>query len=194
MTTHGPTPSGRQAAGTLFVVDASYAGSSPNGSDEQPWTTIQDGIDGAAAGDNILIRPGAYVEDLALADGVNLQAIGDELVTVTGTATCNDAGLTIEGISFIDDGAGSALDVTGTAAETLILKNCLLTSTATGDQVLTNTNTNQTIELNHCELVANATVLDGEKRRTQNLRLEDIPGVEPEPPADAEPEGGPDDE
>jgi hypothetical protein len=156
MTLHGPSDSsGRLIQGTQWHVDAGFAGTG-NGSPEAPFALIQDAIDAAAAGDNILIRSGAYTEDLTLADAIHLQAIGDELVTVTGTATATDVGCTIEGISFIDDGAGSALDITGTAAEEINLRDCLFTSTATGDQAVTCTNTAQTIIADRCDFVADA--------------------------------------
>lgn len=45
-----------------------------------------------------------------------------------------------------------------------------------------------------CELVANATVLDGEKKRTHNLRLEPIPGMQAEEEVDNEPGGDSGDE
>jgi hypothetical protein len=155
MTLHGPSDSsGRLAQGTQIHVDASYGGTTPNGSPEQPYTTIQDGIDAGSAGDEVLIRSGAYTEDLVLADAINLMGIGEGLVTVTGTCTATDVGCTIEGIAFTDDGAGNVLYFTGTAVETLYLRDCMLTSTATGDMALAMDNTAGTVDAKRCVLLA----------------------------------------
>jgi hypothetical protein len=158
MVVRGPSDSGgRQLDGNMLYVDGDTSVTNGNGGDESPFATITLALAAAAAGDEILIRPAAagYVEDLTLVDGVSLTGIGDELIVVTGTATATDVGCTIEGLSFVDDGAGSALDIAGTAAETLRLLDCLFTSTAGGDQVCTMLNTAQIVFAENCRFVAN---------------------------------------
>ena len=158
----------RTPKGTTMYVDADYAGADANGSFGQPYPTIQAGIDAQAlvgAGD-VIIAAGAYVEDLALEDGVNLKAAVPGSVTVTGLCTSDDVSLTIEGVHFVDDGVNNevAFHFTGVAAATVRAILCDFSATALGDHGLLcdNTNAGATMNLEGCTGaadVANANAL-----------------------------------
>jgi hypothetical protein len=61
-----------------------------------------------------------------------------------------DVGCTIEGVSFVDDGAGDAFHFTGTAAETLVLIDCSFVSTATGGLAFGADNTSGSVQGRRC--------------------------------------------
>jgi hypothetical protein len=72
---------------TVFV-DATYTGGGSDGSPSKPWTTIQSGIDAAAAGAIVAVAAGSYVEDVAIAaKPVRLCGRCPALVEVVGSAS-----------------------------------------------------------------------------------------------------------
>jgi hypothetical protein len=142
--------------GTKLYVDVSWFGAE-TGSQSAPFTTIAAAIAVAAAGDVIIIEPGAYVEDLVLAAGedYDLTARVPGSVTITGSMVTTDATATFEGIDLIDDGAGMALHVTGTAADTVRLIMCQVDSSAGGDAAIEMDNTAGTLEIQGGRVNAN---------------------------------------
>ncbi len=174
-----PDSSGRIVQGTRIHVDGAYAGANSNGSFEEPYTTIQDGIDAGAAGDLVLIAPGAYVEDLVPEDLVDMEGAAPGAVVVTGTMTITDESMVIENMNFIDDGAGDAVLFTGVAADTVRFIMCEFESTATGQYALncTNTAAAATVELEGCRAladVANANAVVSLASGTLTMRECDI--------------------
>jgi hypothetical protein len=149
--------SGRTVQGTRIHVDGSFgAPAISNGSFEQPYTVIQDGIDAGAAGDLVYIAPGTYTEDLVPEDLVDMEGAQAGAVVVVGTMTITDESMVIENMNFIDDGAGAAVNFTGAAADTVRFRSCEFTSTATGDHALLcdNTNAAATVNLEGCTVTA----------------------------------------
>lgn len=152
MTTHAPGGGGSLTVtpNELFV-DAAYTGAQSNGSSGAPFTTITAALAVAAANDVIVIRPGAYTEDLTLLDGVDMKSLIAGSVVINGTATATDVSLTLEGLNFIDDTAGNAFHFTGTAADTLRCILCEFTATATGDPAFSADNTAGTVNFEGCQ-------------------------------------------
>lgn len=162
MTLHAPGGGGSlSVAANALYVDGSYTGSQENGSQGAPYTTIAGALAVAAAGDVIVILPGAYTEDLTLVDGVDLKSMIPESVVVTGTATATDVTSIVQGINFIDDTAGNAFHFTGTAADRCRFIDCEFDATATGDPAFSADNTAGTVEFENCRFgVAGANVAE----------------------------------
>lgn len=131
MTIHTTSPT---KPDTYCYVDGAWGGAE-TGAEETPYATIAAAIAASAAGDSILVAPGAYVEDLAWAAGedINITALGG-IVTITGATVITDATVIATGVAFIDDGAAGtdAIHFTGTGADTLSLFNCDVQSSALG--------------------------------------------------------------
>lgn len=182
MTARGPAPSGRVVQDTRTHVDAAYGGAVENGTFEEPFLLVQDGIDAQAAvgAGVVLVADGAYVEDLAFADGVDVEGGTPGGVLVTGSAVATDVSLTLENLNFIDDGAGDAFQFTGVAADTVRCILCNFDVTATGDQAIVcdNTNAGATLNLEGCTGaadVANANALGRLDSGVLSLRECDFP-------------------
>jgi len=152
MTVFAPSAT-RPAPDNVWYVDGTYAGSE-TGAEESPYNTITEALTAAAAGDLVIISEGTYTEDLTLVNGVSMKGRGRGLVTVEGTATATDVACSIEDVNFIDDGAGNAFYVTGTAVRSMNLDRCVFTSTATGDRAFECDNTAQILNIAACEFAA----------------------------------------
>ncbi|MGI9254321.1 MAG: hypothetical protein ACR2J8_11275 [Thermomicrobiales bacterium] len=82
-----------------------------------PFTTIQGAIDGAAAGDTVVIGAGPYVEDLVIAKDLTLigcdvmeqNAASGRTVTITGDVTVTIKDIIVKGSST----PGGGIEVTG---------------------------------------------------------------------------------
>ena len=131
-------------------VDAGWAGANSNGSFEAPFTVIQDAIDAQAllGAGTVIVADGAYVEDLAFEDGVDVEGETPGGVVVTGSAVADDVSLTLTNINFVDDGAGDAFELDGVAACTVRCVMCDFSSTVGGDYAIACTNTNAAATLN----------------------------------------------
>jgi hypothetical protein len=67
-------------------VDSSYAGGDSDGSGDKPWTTIQEGVDGAEAGAIVAVAAGSYTEDVVIqSKPVRLWGRCPSMVEVVGT-------------------------------------------------------------------------------------------------------------
>lgn len=121
---------------TPYVVAASDA----------PYTSIQTAINAAAAagGGTVALRSGIYVENITLSAGVNLVGFSGFSLTpstvINGTVTASFAGsVTITNIG-ITENVGSPIVISGAAATTLILLNCVIN--CANSDVISCTNTN----------------------------------------------------
>jgi hypothetical protein len=154
MTLHAPGGGNLSVAANELYVDGAYTGSQENGSSGAPYTTITAALAVGAANDVIVIRPETYTEDLTLVDGVDLRSQIPGSVTVVGSVTATDVTSVIQGINFIDDGAGNAFYMTGTAADTCRFIECEFNSTATGGIAFVHDNTAGTSDFDQCFLGA----------------------------------------
>jgi len=124
-----------------------------------PYATITAGLAAAVAGDLIAIAPGAYAEDVALVDGVDLYGEQPGGVLITGTITATDVTCVLSNLNVTDDGGGGpAFNFTGTAADTLRAITCEFNSSAAGDHAVLcdNTDAAATVNLEGCIVGADA--------------------------------------
>lgn len=136
---------------TKFIVDAV--------AQEGVFTTIQAAINAATYGTDIFIRPGTYVENITLKDGVNLTAFTRDvnIVQINGTITMNTAGtVNISGITVQTNGA-TAVSFSSANIQSLRFFNCNLTST--NADLITNSNSSASSGLvfENCTMTAAAT-------------------------------------
>lgn len=82
-----PCPAAKfpMTAGATQFVDGGYVGPS-DGSEGQPWATIQQGVDAAAAGATVAIAAGAYPEAVVVTKGVSLHGVCPLQVEIAGVA------------------------------------------------------------------------------------------------------------
>lgn len=110
------------------------------------FTTISAAITAASSGQTIFIRPGTYIENVALKAGVNLTAFGSDglttrlgsgtptsNVTIQGSVTASFTGnVTLFGLQLKTNGA-AALIISGSGASEIFLTNCTVNANdATG--------------------------------------------------------------
>ena len=108
--TYGDLPDDAQ----VQYVDGSYRGAVSDGSAEQPWTTIQDAVDAAAADELVAIAAGVYPEDVSITHPVRLHGRCPRLVEIRGQGTQvttlqlrqGAAGSQVRGLSVTGPGAG----------------------------------------------------------------------------------------
>jgi len=70
---------------TTVYVDAAFAGTS-DGSQAQPWTTIQEGVDHAPPGAIVAVTDGTYLEDVNIESHVRLWGVCPARASVVGTS------------------------------------------------------------------------------------------------------------
>lgn len=76
-------------------VDVNGPSSTPDGSPAAPYLTIQDGVDNAASGDIVRVRPGVYVENVTVSTS-EIYIIGDS----TSNPEIHGAPLTLSGMTI----------------------------------------------------------------------------------------------
>jgi hypothetical protein len=74
------------SAGTVYV-DAASTSQDPDGSQSDPFPTIQDGIDNADfyGHDRVEVAAGTYGESIMMADGVDVIGAGAEITIINGS-------------------------------------------------------------------------------------------------------------
>lgn len=113
------------------------------------FTTIQAAINAASSGQTIFIRPGSYVENLALKAGVILFSFGTNVV-VTGKCTFSSAGsVVINGLSLVTN-SDYLLSVTGSSASVVTLVNCFLSCSNNTGINFTSSSSSAEILLKNC--------------------------------------------
>jgi len=79
----------------VYVDDDNCASLTADGSITDPYCTIQDGIDGATAGQTVCVAKGTYTEDVQVNQSVTVQSASRPVVIGSFDITANDA--TLEG-------------------------------------------------------------------------------------------------
>ena len=74
-----------QGSSTIYV-DASNTSGIEDGSQANPYNTIQEGIDAALYGDTVQVAAGTYCENVVLKDGMVLQGAGGSASVIDGQA------------------------------------------------------------------------------------------------------------
>jgi len=105
-------------------------------------TTIAAALADASSGDNIVIRPGTYTENLTLKAGVNLSGVGTDRtqVIIVGKNSCSYSGAVyIDGIQ-LQTNSDFCIEITGANATEIFLNNC--TITASNNTAISNSGSN----------------------------------------------------
>lgn len=118
------------------------------------FTTIGAAITAAKSGTTIFIRPGTYVENLTLKQGVDLDAFsGDQeipTVTIQGKCSYSSAGtVNISNIALVTN-ADYCLSVTGSVASGINLNSCYVNCTNNTGIQFTSSSASSGIILNYC--------------------------------------------
>ncbi|MCX5638017.1 MAG: DUF1565 domain-containing protein [Planctomycetota bacterium] len=112
--------------------DPSVSDPLENGTEIHPFDTIQEAIDAATSGDNVLVAQGTYREKVIMKDGVDLQGAGAEVTiidsyrsfaVVTGANNCRLDGFTITGYADDDIDGVYCKDVEDFVISNNIIKN-----------------------------------------------------------------------
>ncbi len=70
----------------VLFVDSNFSGENPDGSKDLPYKSIQQAVDAAVNGDEILIRKGTYLEQIEITtDSITIRNYPGEKVTIKGT-------------------------------------------------------------------------------------------------------------
>ena len=115
-------------------VDAAFGGTS-TGSEVAPYTTIQQGVNAAASGDQIIVAAGSYVETVSISNkSVELIARCPTMVEIVGdgagpaavTITQGASGTTLRNFAITGSGAGLAIS----GSEAVLLERLWIHDTA----------------------------------------------------------------
>lgn len=113
------------AQGVVWYVSISGSDETGDGSAENPFETIQKGIDSASGGDIVLVAPGTFNENVTLKQNVYLRGSGYEATTISAhdhVVTGAD-GSTIEGFMIVNDGQGLSWGYGWSESSTVIRNN-----------------------------------------------------------------------
>lgn len=134
-----------------------------------PYSTIQGAIDGAVtAGRNInnpaviLVKPGTYEEDIVLAPGIAIKAVGDSndtlflvggQATIIGSVTVNTAGTFYWDGVDVQNANGTGFNITGSGTVIFTISNCLVS--ALNGLIFNNTGSNSIVGLQTTNFTVN---------------------------------------
>jgi len=128
---------------SAIYVDASADALRADGTAELPFTTIQDGLDAAARGDQVEVAAGDYSENIVMKTGVAVIGAGADTTTITGRPdksgvvlfdTVDTAGLSGFTIETTDPGhsRSRAVVFAGNTADTAVLERNIITESGYG--------------------------------------------------------------
>ncbi len=168
----------QESSATTYYVDDDCTDPG-DGSTDDPFCTIQEGIDAAGAADVVEVRAGTYTECITMKDGVDVASsvgvtptiscttAGTATVTFeNGPITCNLDGFNITHTS--NDGAGVQLDGTSGTVTTTV-SNCSIYSIAQNAGIKMNGVVNCTIEDNSIDDCATSGIAVGQLGTTDNV-------------------------
>lgn len=128
-----------------FIVDQTGNGN---------YTTISAAVSHAMAGVTIAVRPGIYIENINLINGINITACTGDAISgntvIEGMLSISSGTATISNI-FLRTNSNPAISVTGTNPASILLESCYLNSTNSNIFInFTNTNSSSFINIHNC--------------------------------------------
>lgn len=107
-----------------WYVDGTNTNPTPDGSQGNPFTTIQEAIDSSSAGDSIYVADTTYTENLAINEEVSIFGSGCSGVTVTGSHTITANNVSLYGINFTTSGTAITIDVSAATLDGISITYC----------------------------------------------------------------------
>jgi parallel beta-helix repeat protein len=83
-------------APTIYVDDDNTG--PEDGSQANPWNTIQEAVDDASPGDTVFVSNGTYYEDVYINKTINLTGISRDNTTIN----CSSIGIKVENVDFVN--------------------------------------------------------------------------------------------
>ena len=146
-----------QATGGSEVLPANYIYIAKNGNDStgdgsanNPYLTVQKGINSASTGTTLFIFPGTYAENLTFKAGVNLTSPAILSTYITGNHTADFSGTVIIQNIVLNSSSNNTLLFSGSGNKNLQFHNSSINATSGHAINWTNNNSSSKINFSNC--------------------------------------------